>query len=439
MFYQVTQNGIGKMSFQGKEFNPGMKQLVVNLKQYFDEKRYIKHLPADWAVEQTATGLRIGEATVRRIMAEYNKNLRSVPDSDRKDRGKPSFTIPASYRSTVRDFIRKQNLKGRYVSVEIVREYLLENHEVEFPSVTIWRTLKRWGFTYGVGKRRSALKERDYVILARRQYLRRKRLNRRKDGTFLRPEVYLDESYVNKNHSNQLTWYWDEDGSEVNKPSGKGERLIIVNAIMATGWVKGAELVFMANRKTGDYHGQMNWNNFSRWFETQLMPNMPEKSMIILDNAKYHNVQEQGPFSDRNPTKEMLRNWLSAKGIPWGQDMLKAELYELCKPTLPSPEYKLDKIAAKGGHVILRTPQYHPELQPIETCWGIAKNFIARNCDFTLKTLKKNLPKAFGEVTPKVCNGLIQKVIEREEEYWKLDMDLDCVQGIDGNEFCDKC
>lgn len=325
-------------------------------------------------------------------------------------------------------------MEGRHVSVELVREYLAKNHKADFSNVTIWRTLKRWGFTYGAGKRKSALKERDYVILARRRYLRTKRLNRRGDGTLVRPEVYLDESYVNKNHSNQFAWYWDEDGPEVNKPSGKGERLIIVNAIMATGWVGNAELVFMANRKTGDYHGQMNWDNFSRWFENKLMPNIPKESMIIMDNAKYHNVREQGPFPDRNPTKEMLRGRLSAKGIPWGQDMLRAELYELCKPLLPSPEYKLDKIAAKAGHVILRTPQYHPELQPIETCWAIAKNFIARNCDFTLKTLKDNLPKAFGEVTPKVCAGLIRKAVLREDEYWKPDTDLDGVQGIDGNE-----
>jgi len=34
-------------------------------------------------------------------------------------------------------------------------------------------------------------------------------------------------------------------------------------------------------------------------------------------------------------------------------------------------------------HSILRTPQYHPELQPIETCWGIVKNHMADQCDFT--------------------------------------------------------
>jgi hypothetical protein len=90
------------------------------------------------------------------------------------------------------------------------------------------------------------------------------------DNLHIHPEVYLDETFINKNHSNLFTWYSDEDGPYVNKPAGKGERLIIVNAITHEGWVKNAQLVFQAKKKTGDYHGQMDWNNFSRWFTDQL-------------------------------------------------------------------------------------------------------------------------------------------------------------------------
>ena len=99
----------------------------------------------------------------------------------------------------------------------------------------------------------------------------------------MRPEVFIDETFINKNHSNQFTWYLDEDGPEVNKPSGKGERLIIVNAITIVGWVNKAKLVFEAKKKTGDYHGQMDWENFSRWFTEQLLPNIPDNSIIIMD------------------------------------------------------------------------------------------------------------------------------------------------------------
>jgi hypothetical protein len=93
-----------------------------------------------------------------------------------------------------------------------------------------------------------------------------KRANRNPDGSRKRPEVDLDETVVNKNHSGQFTWYLEEDGPWVNKPSGKGPRLIIVHAMTLSGWVQGAELVFEAAKRTGDYHGQMNWENFSTWF-----------------------------------------------------------------------------------------------------------------------------------------------------------------------------
>ena len=238
------------MTFQGKEFTRGMKQLVVNLKTFNDIERQRKNLNAVWAIEQTAKELGIGEATVRRIMAEYNKNRQSVPEDQSKARGRPEHKIPLGLQTVVRQFIRSQNLKGQHVSVELVLEHLRElDPEYDFPATTLWRTLSRWGFTYGTGKRRSALKERDYVILARRRYLRHKLLNRKPDGTFIRPEVYLDETFVNKNHSNQFTWYYSEDGPEVNKPSGKGERLIIVNAVTIDGWVHNAQLVSKPKRR----------------------------------------------------------------------------------------------------------------------------------------------------------------------------------------------
>ena len=219
----------------------------------------------------------------------------------------------------------------------------------------------------------------------------------------------------------------------MNKPSGKGERLIIVNAITKDGWVNKAKLVFEAQKKTGDYHGQMSWENFSRWFSDQLLPNIPNKSIIIMDNASYHNVVEENSFPRSNTGKEELRKWLDDNEIPWGQDLLKAELYALCKSSEPKPEYKIDKIAESAGHSILRTPQYHPELQPIELCWGIVKNYMAKHCDFTLRKLRNNLSLAFSQVTAETCRKLIGKTVREEDKFWDEDRKIDEIQGVDKN------
>jgi len=183
-------------------------------------------------------------------------------------------------------------------------------------------------------------------------------------------------------------------------------------------------LVFDANKRTGDYHGQMNWGNFSKWFEAQLLPNIPENSLIILDNARYHNVFAENAFPVSTTRKEALCDWLERSGIPWTTDMLKPELYELCKRLAPTPEYKLDQIAKAAGHSILRTPQYHPELQPIETCWGVVKNYMATHCDFTMKNFRKQLPFSFGKVKSRTCKSLIAKVVKQEEKYWAEDSRL---------------
>ena len=419
------------MVFQGKEFTPEMRQLVVNLKQHFDkEKRAWKSVPTTNATRRVAQGLGIGEATVKRIMAAHKQGKSDVVEE--KERGKPPYRLPLNLQPIIREYIRQKNLKGQKIGAEQIREYLLQKHSVDIPMSTFLRSLNRLGFTYGVGKRRTALKEQDYVVLARRRYLRRKIANRNNDGSLKRPEVYLDETYINKNHSSQFTWYLEEDGPLVNKPSGKGPRLIVVHAITVKGWVDNAQLVFEANRRTGDYHGQMNWDNCSKWFETQLLPNIPANSLIILDNARYHNVFTESAFPVPSNRKEVLCHWLERNNIPWTADMLKPELYELCKRFAPVPEYKLDQIAETAGYSILRTPQYHPELQPIETCWGIVKNYMADHCDFTMKNFREQLPFAFAKVTSRTCKSLIAKVVKQEEKYWTEDNSLYEEIGEDG-------
>jgi len=94
---------------------------------------------------------------------------------------------------------------------------------------------------------------------------------------------------------------------------------------------------------------------------------------------------------------------------------------------------KIDKIAEAAGHSILRTPQYHPELQPIEMCWGIVKNYMAKHCDFTLRKLRSNLPIAFSQVTSETCQKLIAKIVTEEDRYWDEDGKIDENQGVDIN------
>ena len=114
--------------------------------------------------------------------------------------------------------------------------------------------------------------------------------------------------------------------------------------------------------------------------------------------------------------------------------MLKSELFELCTRLAPAPELKMDQIAEQHGISILRTPPYHPELQPIETCWAVLKNHMADNCDFTMAGLRERLPKAFAKVTSITCKAIISKVFGQEEKYWVENEKLDEVYSKNAEE-----
>ena len=410
------------ISSRGRPLTPETKKVVVSVKQYFDGKKF---KPIEPSVKRTADALGIGVATVKRVMADYNRDPELL-DEPAKMRGRPVHAVSATRQEAVRAYIRSANKKGEYITLSDIGDFLNEKSKDEpFHIATLARTLNRWGFEFGKGTRSQHLKEKDHVIAARQRYLRKKLDNRTFGGDAIRPEVYLDESYVNKNHSNDFIWYSGEDGPWVQKPTGKGERLIIINAITKSGWVPGAKLVFKSTRKTGDYHGQMNWDLFKKWFIEMLLENIPPNSLIIMDNASYHNTLSEHSPPTLLCSKKRIMEWLEQNKIYCRQDCLKPELVEILKKLAPEPSYAIDEIARSHGHEVIRTPPYHPELQPIETCWAVVKNHIARNSDFTMNNLIEQLEFGFDKVTGKTSAKIIEKVRKIEDEFWTEDLQFD--------------
>jgi transposase len=413
-------------SSRGKPLTPEAKKLTVSVKQYFDQ---VKIAPTEPSVKRTADALGIGVATVKRIMADYNRDP-SLLDEPTKTRGRPVYAVSASHQEAVRSYIRSANIKGQHITLADIQNFLKEEYADEsFHKATLARTLNRWGFEFGRGTRSQHLKEKDHIVAARQRYLRAKRGNRTKesDTATLRPEVYLDESYVNKNHSNDFIWYYGEDGPWVQKPTVKGERLIILNAVTHSGWVPRSKLVFKSTKKTGDYHGQMNWDLFRKWFTEMLLPNIPKGSIIVMDNAPYHNILSEHSPPTSQSSKKKIREWLEQNKVYCRDDCLKPELVEVLAKMAPEPVYAVDEIAAAHGHQVLRTPPYHPELQPIETCWGVVKNYMARHCDFTMKNLTRQLDSGFNKVSAKTCTKIIAKVRKIEDEFWASDIMMDAL------------
>jgi hypothetical protein len=124
------------------------------------------------------------------------------------------------------------------------------------------------------------------------------------------------------------------DGSDAQKiPSGKGKRLIVLLAgTRSEGLIDGSDLVFLAKSKDGDYHQEMNSVVFLEWFENQLMPALKNPSLVMLDNASYHNVKTEDTVCPNfSKKKTVLQNYLTQHNIPFSPTDTKKVLYEKIK------------------------------------------------------------------------------------------------------------
>ena len=183
------------MTVRGKALTPEERKLVVSIKKYFDQCKH-KIDVKEPSVQKTADAICVGVATVKRIMADYNRNPKLL-EQPPNIRGRRPYAIDVSYQENVRSYIREANQHGNYITLNDISNFLVENGTSEsFHVSTLARTLDRWGFEFGIGIRTQHLKEKDYVVAARQRYLRQMRKNRisAKSTETIRPEVYLDES-----------------------------------------------------------------------------------------------------------------------------------------------------------------------------------------------------------------------------------------------------
>jgi hypothetical protein len=443
--YRIQIEGMN-MSHRGRALSIPEKEMVVNVKHYFDkEKEFVlknQEIDVNNSALRTALATNLSQVTVWRIMAEYNSNHTF---SSPAKKGSRPYAVNENVKTICQDIIRSHNIRREHLSLRLLVGILNDEHGISVARETLRRCLYQWHILHGFVQRHNALRERDYVVKARRAYLIKKKILNASG----RPLVYLDETYINKNHSGTDTaWYcsdWKNNprldrsfGPYINKPAGKGERFIILNAITKDGWVNNAQLVFQAHRRTGDYHGAMNENNFLTWWSTQLLPNIPDNAVIMMDNAPYHNMFLEDGVPPLSSKKVVLQQWLHENHIIFDSEFIRPQLIDLINQNRPPKVFKLDHMLNmdplyKDRNIeILRTPQYHPELQPIEKCWGVMKQYMAQHCDFTLKGLRNNLETAWTKITSDTLKGILKKVTDWEEYHFEQDSLLDAVDDVYG-------
>ncbi|XP_063404616.1 uncharacterized protein LOC134688078 [Mytilus trossulus] len=230
--------------------------------------------------------------------------------------------------------------------------------------------------------------------------------------------VYIDETWIDTAYTAKKCWQ-QEDECWVLEPVSRGQRLIIVHGGGMLGFVPNALLIYKAKSCTGDYHQEMNGENFKKWFTEKLLSNLPEKSVIIMDNASYHSVQfDKCPTT--NTKKADIQAYLRLHEIQFDNKLLRPQLLALAKANNQTPKYVIDNIAREKGHEILRLPPYHPDLNPIELIWNQVKQSVASG-----NVTHRIDDEAVADITVSDWEKTCRHVAIIEEEYSKRDIVID--------------
>ena len=87
----------------------------------------------------------------------------------------------------------------------------------------------------------------------------------------------------------------------------------------------------------------MNSEHFLEWFENQLCTHIPAGSLIVLDNASYHNTQTE-KIPTKSSKKSDMQSWLSNHGIAHEDTDLKADLIAKITAAKPTKQFETDLI-----------------------------------------------------------------------------------------------
>lgn len=194
-------------------------------------------------------------------------------------------------------------------------------------------------------------------------------------------------------------------------------RLIIVHACGENGFIPNALLIFKSGSQTPD-NDEMNQEDFSKWLQEKLIPNLPPKSVVVIDNASYRNVKTV-KCPNLGWKKTDMINWLKERSIKFPINATKPELYDLIKYYEPSnTTKKIDELLTLHGHDVLKLPPYHPELNPMKKVWVLVKKWIgANNVIFDLFNVQKLTEKKLEQISGAEWQGVCESVKQTECEY----------------------
>lgn len=413
------------------EYRRQTKRIVQNVYNFFLKLRLKPNFEKiDFTKTQNVTAEACGVSlrTVQRISLENKKNDGKFI-SPRKNISpkRPKTDLDSFNQDIVRRTIHEFYDQGEFPTTKKVHKKLQEKINYEGSVSSVLRIIHNKGFSYKkCNDGRKFLMERGDIVVKRLEFLRK--INAIRDQTPDKPIFYLDETWINQNHTRAYIWHDSHGNGGLKVPTGKGARIIILHIGSAkTGFIPECKLMYR-NTKTvsSDYHSEMNGDIFKEWFMNMLKL-LDEPSVIVMDNASYHSM-ELNRAPSTNSKKEIIQNWLTEKNISFSPMETKIELLEKVKKNKKKEQiYELDEEAYKAGHEVVRLPPYHCQYNPIELVWAQIKNEVAsKNHTFKIADVEKLTHEAIQNVT--IENW--KRCVEHAENIQKQDIEKEMVREI---------
>ncbi|EGD83402.1 hypothetical protein PTSG_04010 [Salpingoeca rosetta] len=412
--------------------------------------------------EHAAQQLGVGLSTVRRKYAMLNKLLREHGIDGLKTlsvenrRGKATrlpTRVPTTKRvlRQVRAHVRMQREGGHRITAVQVLDFLRKHRHVDVrPSFAgdgddeldraaalraVQRFLRRAGYLRG-NKHVVQENPRHKQLLAK--YLKEFDANRRLPPDERLREVYLDESYIDRNYnSNRDSLYDPNDGQDMHshRKIKRGRRYCFALATDGAGDEEQPQASQSSARKcsrckqpghtrkkcpvadedlpeqpqqqqgrprkpsrgsfhTGDYHKAFNSDNFISWFKDALLPNLHQPSLIIMDNAAYHRtLPPDTPVPGRMKKADVIAA-LRARNLTVSETDFSCELKDRLKLWVKNHvQPEVVQLAEAQGHKVLFSPPCYSDLNPIELVWALIKGNVGRrySLDTTFEDVERRL------------------------------------------------
>ena len=409
-----------EMGRQGKGLTGTARRIVYNVSEFMAlEKRAGRSILRMNVIDRVAKACQLSRSTVATIRRQGRSGEKFKTPTKRYSNSRTQILVDDFDRQAIRRSIHAFYERHEYPTLTSLLADLKSRQLFQGGRSTLHVLLREMGFRYRKHQNRRYILEQPHITQQRHTYLRAMRENRLSEHP--RPTIYLDETWCNSRHGRTHMWVDGDGNGGFKHPGGKGPRLIIVHAGGEAGWISKSDLIFRAKAKSGDFHSEMNAEHFLEWFEYQLCPHVPAGSLIVLDNASYHNTQRE-KIPSKSSRKSEMKEWLSKHGIEYSESDLKADLMEKIVKAKPTKVFETDVIAAKFTHKVLRLPVAHPELNPIELAWAEVKAYVAKhNKTFTLKEVERLVPEAIDTISPAKWHKFCQHTVAVEDEYWAKD------------------